>query len=262
MTLDLWKRGLQTLTQTWAKNPQVFAIPNTYGQLLGSSGRRPSHRSVHPSQLPGRLPGSPLGGPQIRVVLPSYEDTTWTTKKKPRILSIEKTGCLIGILICHGAYYNPFYNWVGFHPLYIPQTGFFLRHTWRKLRFSFLDVKNTFVSQKLKKEIYNEFRKWGAQHPEFSRFHIVQNPRNSIGHPMWPQVFSVKSEIIGVPRGQKFLGGKKFDKLKTQTKNIQTRLKLQKGDVKNEQKGGCGTHYKKNKVRDDTVKIITNESKS
>lgn len=45
--------------------------------------------------------------------------------------------------------------------------------------------------------------------------------------------------------------GKKFDKLKTQTKNIQTRLKLQKGDFKNEQKGGCGTHYKKNKVRDD-----------
>ena len=86
----------------------------------------------------------------------------------------------------------------------------------------------------------------------FQGFTLSRTPPIQLVTPSGLKSYDQSREIIGVPRGPKFLnGGKKFDKLKTQTKNIQTRLKLQKGDFKNEQKRGCGTHFKKNKVRDD-----------
>ena len=96
----------------------------------------------------------------------------------------------------------------------------------------------------------------------FKVSHCPEPPQFNWSPHVASSLFRQKVKSSEFQEAKNFLGGKKFDKLKTQTKNIQTRLKLQKGDVKNEQKGGCGTHYKKNKVRDDTVKIITNESKS
>lgn len=85
----------------------------------------------------------------------------------------------------------------------------------------------------------------------FQGFTLSRTPPIQLVTPCGLKSFPSKVKSSEFQEAKNFLGGKKFDKLKTQTKNIQTRLKLQKGDFKNEQKGGCGTHYKKNKVRDD-----------
>jgi len=85
----------------------------------------------------------------------------------------------------------------------------------------------------------------------FQGFTLSRTPPIQLVTPCGLKSFPSKVKSSEFQEAKNFLGGKKFDKLKTQTKNIQTRLKLQKGDVKNEQKGGCGTHFKNNKVRDD-----------
>jgi len=89
MTLDLWERG-KTLTKTWAKNPQVFAIPNTIPNrttlahhswaawapapaAAAAARGLPTEACIHPSYLGAR---EAHWVDRRFEFLPSYEDTT------------------------------------------------------------------------------------------------------------------------------------------------------------------------------------------